>query len=315
MLNDLTIVVFCHKMDFFLTRICVASIRYFYPSIKILLVKDELNGNFSTKEIERRFDVKIYDCERKKFGWAASKTFFLLQAKEGEKYLLLDSDIVFVKDFLENVYSRYKDADIIVSPEYQTDITSAWIKHIYFDVSKVLNFDDSYYYPGYFFNTGQIFILGGVIKYQHLEAVFDKEKFPFWKRLDIFPLVDQSAYNYIFPKLHQENKLRLIADKFMSWSESDEVKTIKISEIILAKSEIGVIHWAGALRTPFIKKMTRADILIFFQNEYYKNIFLGSLKIKSRPIGYLIYSHYLRIKNKLIVIFNGRVKREDKNYK
>ena len=103
---DLTIVVFCNKLDFFLTRICVASIRYFYKDIKILLVKDELNGKFSTKEIEKKFNVEIYDCGRKKFGWAASKTFFLLQAKDGQKYLLLDSDTVFIEPFLERIYSN-----------------------------------------------------------------------------------------------------------------------------------------------------------------------------------------------------------------
>lgn len=51
---NITIVVFCNKLDFFLTRICVTSIRYFYPSIRILLVKDEIHGRFSTSLFERR---------------------------------------------------------------------------------------------------------------------------------------------------------------------------------------------------------------------------------------------------------------------
>ena len=38
------------------------------------------------------------------------------------------------------------------------------------------------------------------------------------------------------------------------------------------------MHWAGATRTPLLKKMTRSDILLFFSNCYYKKIPLGKLK-------------------------------------
>ena len=60
-INDLTIVVCCHKKDYFLARICVASIRYYYPSILIELVKDEGNGKFNTTELEKNLHVKAVD--------------------------------------------------------------------------------------------------------------------------------------------------------------------------------------------------------------------------------------------------------------
>ena len=57
--KEISIVVFCNAKDYFLTKICVASIRHFYPDIEILLVKDELNGKFSTRILERNFKVKV----------------------------------------------------------------------------------------------------------------------------------------------------------------------------------------------------------------------------------------------------------------
>lgn len=297
-MDDLTIVVFCNKLDFFLTRICVASIRYFYKDIKILLVKDELNGKFPTKEIEKKFNVEIYDCGRKKFGWAASKTFFLLQSKVGQKYLLLDSDTVFIEPFLERIYLDLTASAFIISADYYSDIHTSHINCTYFEVQKVLKYDPCYRYPGYFFNTGQLFITGGKINKKHLANYFDSDNFPYWTRLDLFPMVDQSVYNYIFPKLHAEGTIELKPQQFMLWSEGSEAKRVALNEVIAKTSKGGLIHWAGAKRTPVINKMSRNDILDFFQNEYYKKVALGKLRIEKRKAEFIIYSYWLRAKNK-----------------
>lgn len=305
-MDDLTVVVFCNKKDFYLTRISIASIRYFYKEIKILLVKDELNGDFSTKEIEKRFNVEIYDCGKRKFGWAASKTFFLLQTKKDYKYFLLDSDIVFIEPFLERIYPLLTSEAFVVSAEYDKDINTAHINRTYFNVSDVLRHDPDYQYPGFFFNTGQIFIIGGKVNQYHLSKYFDTNNFPYWKRLDLFPMVDQSVYNYIFSKLHRQGILQLIPQQFMIWSQGAEAKKILIRDVIAKTAQGGLIHWAGARRTPFINRMTRFDILDFFQTEYYKEISFGRLKIETRKIMFELYSYSLRIKNKIRKIINER---------
>ncbi len=58
------IYIICHKLDFFLTKIAVASIRYYYPDVEINLIKDELNGDFATKDLEKYFKVKIVQLEK-----------------------------------------------------------------------------------------------------------------------------------------------------------------------------------------------------------------------------------------------------------
>ncbi len=69
--NDIQIAIAVHKNDVWFCRICVTSIRHFYPEIEIVLLKDELNGQFSTEEIEKFWNVKLFDLGKKEFGWAA----------------------------------------------------------------------------------------------------------------------------------------------------------------------------------------------------------------------------------------------------
>lgn len=297
-LTDLTVVVFCNKNDLYLTRICVASIRYFYPEVPVVLVKDFMNGNFSTKEIERIYNVKIYELGIRKFGWAAAKTFFLLRAPTGKRYIILDSDIVFTDPFLERVNSKLENADIVVSADYLEDPAEDWVKSIYFDIKKVKAYDPAYQYPGYFFNTGQLFIKGGAISAEQIGDLFS-DRFPYWKKQDVFPVVDQSAYNYLFPKLQQEKKLRLAEDSFMIWSESSTAKIISLKTIIDGNFNGGLIHWAGAKRTPVLKKMSKSDILLFFQKEYYRKISFGRFKLLYRTGFFFLDSFIIRAKKKL----------------
>ena len=57
-----------YKGDVRLTRICVASIRHWYPEIPITLIKDYSWGRFPTGDICRRWKVDVLDirsCFRK----------------------------------------------------------------------------------------------------------------------------------------------------------------------------------------------------------------------------------------------------------
>ena len=46
------IVVITYKTLYFFTRICIASVRYFYPDADIYIIKDNLAGEFNTAELE-----------------------------------------------------------------------------------------------------------------------------------------------------------------------------------------------------------------------------------------------------------------------
>lgn len=274
-LNDLTIVVCCNKKDFFLAKICIASIRYFYPEIPIELVKDFGNGHFKSTQLEGTFNVKSIDLGIQKMGWSGAKFHYLYQMPTGKKVLLLDADIVFAGPFLERLIDTFEQNDYVISADLNNDPYSEFARVTYFDTKKIESHFPEYKHPGYFFNAGQIFVTVGSIAKNELDKFFDPSTFPYWRDNALFPLVDQSVYNYLLPTLSQQGKLKVATEHFMLWSRSEAAKQITLKNIIEKSFNGGVIHWAGDLRLGFIQKMTRGDILKFFEDFYYQKIPMG----------------------------------------
>src|SRR6266852_5165282 len=75
------------------TRICVASVRYFYPDIPIrLLVGGHLQRGLA-RELQQYWNVGTADLPRGEYGWGFVKLEALF-APPGERFLVLDSDTV-----------------------------------------------------------------------------------------------------------------------------------------------------------------------------------------------------------------------------
>lgn len=263
--EDVTVVICCNKNDHFLARICVASIRYYYPNIPIELVKDSKNGNFNTNELENHFNVKNVDLQVKKIGWGAAKLLYLYKYTERKKVLFLDADIVFIGPFIERLLLQFEGNDYVVSIENILEPNEDWIRKLYFDTKEIEATFPGYKFPGYLFNTGQMFITTGAIKKEVLDQFFDIKRYPYWKYPTIFPTVDQSLFNYLLPTLAADRKIELATSDFMVWSKSDIATNLRLSDVIDKKLDLGLIHWAGDVRTPVLKDMSKADILHFFE--------------------------------------------------
>ena len=290
-INDLTVVVCCNKKDVSFARICIASIRYYYPGINIELIKDPGNGIFDTRAIEKYFNVQAVDLGIKKMGWSGAKFHYLYQQeKKGKKILILDADIVFTGPFLERMLPAAAFNDYVVSIEENELSNKEWVRNTYFDIDAIQAAYPSYQYPGYFFNAGQIFLTLGSISENVLNEFFDAKTYPFWQKSKLFPLVDQSVYNYLLPTLHAENKLKLGREKFMLWAGSNDVLKLSLEEIKNRTVESGVIHWAGCVRIHYVAKMLRGDILAFFEDYYYSCINRGrGIQLKNKIIPVLMY--------------------------
>lgn len=289
--NDLTVVVCCNRKDVFLARICIASIRYYYPDIDIELVKDPGNGTFNTHELEKYFGVKVVDLGIKKLGWSGAKFHYLYQKPIGKKILILDADIVFIGPFLERLLPQIECNDYVVSIEENDISNKEWVRNTYFDIEAVQNEYPLYKYPGYFFNAGQIFLTLGAIDKSLLEEFFNPGKYPFWQKNKLFPLVDQSVYNYLLPTLVAEQKIKMGKEKFMIWAGGNEFLNISLQDVADKKIDLGLVHWAGCLRIPYVSKMRGGDILVQFENFYYNTISFGLLKKnKRRSITFLDFS-------------------------
>ena len=250
---------------------------------------------WNTQVLEKYFKVKIVDTGISKLGWSAAKFHYLYQMPKGKKVLLMDADIVFVGPFLARMETLYSTNDYVVNTEFQPDPYAPWVKEIYFDVKTIENLYPDYTYPGYFFNAGQIFVTVGAIEEKELDKYFDRHHFPYWTNTATFPLVDQSVYNYLLPLLAQKNKLKLATASYMLWSKSDTVKNLDIKKIADKSFDAGLIHWAGDIRTPYLNKMTRSDILIFFEDYYYQRIPMGFFEQKLGKLKSFVHFIFRRI--------------------
>ena len=279
------IVVITYKTLYFFTRICCASVRYFYPDAEIYIVKDNLAGEFSTTEMEEALNVKVLDLGKDKYGWSAAKVHLLASDKfQGQRVFSIDCDIVLAGRFLDDLYKKTEGADFVMDPDYKADITSKEFKGHYYTLDTIKEIDPGFEYPGYAFNGGQAIITTGKVTKEVLAPYFDVTTFPYYKRFDIFPQADQSLLNYILPSLEQQGKIKITPVKFMLWSDEAKTKTLELEKIKEGTSYPYVIHWAGVLRVPYLDKMTRPDILHFFEDYYYSKVPSGEAMKKARAL-------------------------------
>lgn len=289
----LRIVILCNRSDLYLTKICVASIRHYYPSICISIVKDELNGSFSTRELEKTFHVDVLDLGVKRYGWGVGKIALLCsEMLPHTKILLLDSDIVFIGKVLDKLLPALPHTDFIVSPEYGTQPDTDWFARTYYRMTWAATVYPDHAFPGYTFNTGQMVVTPGRLGRDEVIDYVDLSHFPYWTSIanEHLPTVDQSLLNILLPLKAKRGELRLTPIEFQVWSESPFVKhEVQISKVG-AQGYPLLIHWAGALRVPYLKKMTRGDILLFYQDLYYQRVRFGTVRrAVNQQVSFLSY--------------------------
>jgi lipopolysaccharide biosynthesis glycosyltransferase len=290
------VVIACFKKDLFLLKACIASVRYWYPDVEIYLIKDYIQGNFSTKEMEEKFNVKIFPSQRKFFGWPWSKLAVILHEKK-DKYLFLDSDVVFLGKVLDKL-NQYDD-DFIVTGVRESDKSSHTVNAHYIDMKKMETFDPAYQFPGFGFNGGQIVMTSGILKECDFAPVVSFEPNITNNYPDIFKHGDQGPLNYIFAKSHQQGKLKLRYEDFWIWPGIPAAQEIDLNAI---KNKTGipyVLHWAGLKPVDF-RNYKRYDILKFYEDYYYSKFSGGKFKQLWARIGLLSIIKLKILKYKLL---------------
>lgn len=273
------------KYDIHWTRICVASIRYYYPDIPVVLLKDEMFGPYDTDEIEKNWGVSVFDAKIKKFGWGFSKLEPLF-IENKERYLVIDSDIICVGQFIDLLQKI--DADFVVRPHYtKTDEQKAG----YYD-SKAINqlIDPEFKHPGFAFNTGQIVATSGIFKRNDFQNLLSWNPYPSLAQKDIFKYGEQGLMNYFLFMMHQNKKISLKTAYFMELGNNPQVNAYKIEELKNSTCIPLIIHWAG-IRKNHLKDNANWRLLQFFENYYYSKIPAGNIKQRTRP-------HFKEIKSK-----------------
>jgi hypothetical protein len=275
------ILIFTMKKDLRLTRICVASIRHFYPQIRIDLVKDESRGRFSTADIE-----SAWGCGVERFGKEfAGGSGMLIKLEPlflpgNERVLLLDSDTVFVGRALDAI--EQSSADFVVTEDVsQGDLSTPYGRKIValylFDLEKLLALETGYVFPEKMFNCGHIVIHTGAISRELVSRYVEKGTAPRFRHNGIFQMGDQGFYNFLLHRLAQMGTARLQHVPFAVYPA--DLPECDVRSVLDRTLPFGLIaHWAGQHHKSRLSAMQRSDLLLCFERLYYSKLRFGRIQ-------------------------------------
>jgi len=264
--NVTTIYINAYKYDSDFAEICIASIRYWYPDISIVLIKDTGAGKFDTTSLEKEWAVKIFQSSRKRFGWGFGK-WEPLFVSPVHSFLVLDADTVLtgpVLDVAKNITTQF-----IVHEEVQP---LKRLNEIYYKLDRLKEVDDRFVFPGYTFNEGQWFGTSGVLTRKDFEPILEWTEPPRSKFPQILLYGAQGHFNFMLQLKTQLGFVSVTRKKIMIFPEGVSADFIDLKKIGAKVPDYPfVLHWAG-YRFRTIEDLPRGDILGFYRDYYYSKL-------------------------------------------
>jgi hypothetical protein len=252
------------------TRICVASVRYFYPDVAIKLLAGGPLEQGLADEMRHYWNVGMADLPSGDYGWGFVKLEPLF-GRRRERFLMLDSDTVMAGPVLA-LWSA-DDATFLVDEETQTE---ADIRRLYYDWRLLSQIDPKAQPPGFVFNSGQWFGTAGVLTRNDfspwLEWTMPRQlRYP-----EIFKQGEQGILNYIFNQKEVLAGRNVRRRKIMHWP-GHGMNGLTAASLAGRTAPPLVIHWAG-MKKRTVGAMTGADVLRFFEKLYYSRLPGGAIR-------------------------------------
>lgn len=263
------------------TRICAASVRFFYPNIRIRLLPGGRLQPDLIRELRKYWDVeRAVLAEEGNYGWGFVKLETLF-GPPGERFLVLDSDTVITGPVLDLWNDSH--APFLVDDEKQPEDR---VNAIYYDWEKVRQSDPCALPPRFLFNTGQWFGTAGVLT---------RDDFAPWMvwampRTTIPPSTfmngDQGLLNYVFNQKAALQNLQVERRQMMRWP-AHSTEGLDAHAVEKRTSAPRIVHWAG-LKKARQRDMLAADLLGFFERFYYSVLPAGGVRRVFASCGYTI---------------------------
>ena len=259
-----------YKYDWNFAKICISSIRYWYPEIPICILKDMTAGYFETKIVLKDWNLEEIELGEKSWGWGFSKLLPMFNKKR-ESYLVLDADTVLLGPLLDKIQNI--DADFIVDDEVQP---KERFNEIYYNLDLIGTIDVNFKYPGYSFNSGQVFGSSGIFTKHDFEETLTWSNPPKSKFPEIIPNGDQSQLNFQIHKWEALKKIKVARLKLMVYPENPLNFKIDLQKIINKEPDYPfIIHWAG-MKYKRITDLNYSEVLNFYKDQFFskKNRFI-----------------------------------------
>jgi hypothetical protein len=253
-----------------LTRICIASIRYFYPDVPIKLLAGDIIQSGLAEEVKKYWNVDLVDLPVGDYGWGMVKLEPLF-GPAGQRFMVVDVDTVFTGKVLD--LRAQSDAPFFVDDEQLLD---ADFKRLYYDWDKLRDIDPNVQSATKAFNVGQWFGTAGLVQ---------REEFDRWvewtlpRRLrypHLFMDGDQGVCNYVILQKEALDGLRIDRRTFMRWP-GNGMADLDVDSVAGGTAPPLVIHWAG-MKAILLRNMVGGDLLQFFEHFYYTKLPTGRLR-------------------------------------
>jgi hypothetical protein len=275
-----------------LARICVASIRYFYPDVPIRLLAAEPLQRGLAEELHRYWGVELVDLPDGDYGWGFVQLEPLF-GKPGERFFVLDVDTVLTGPVLDLWQG---DSQFLVDNEQLSEADS---KRLYFDWVELRKIDPNVQSAMIGFNSGQWFGTAGLVS---------RDEFEPWLKWDMprelrypqyFMGGEMGVMNYVLLKKEAFDGIRIERRLLMRWP-GYTMEGLDPKSVAERRAPPLVVHWAG-LKKARIGAMLGGDLLLFFEKFYYDHMPAGKLR-KVLAICrhyYVQWRHFVLVRVKL----------------
>jgi hypothetical protein len=255
-----------------LTRICVASIRHFYPDAPIRILAGDILQPGLARELRRYWNVDVVDLPQGDYGWGMIKLEPLF-GPPGQRFMVCDVDTVFTGPVLDE--RAKSDAPFYVDDEQLPDADS---RRYYYDWDKMRAVDPKVVPAIPAFNVGQWFGTAGLVRREEFDGLVEWTLPRTLPYQSMFMGGDQGVMNYVLLKKEAHEGLQIERRTIMRWPGHPNAMDGLSAATIAAKTAPPlVIHWAG-VKNILLQKMTGADILRFYEDLYFSRLPNGRIR-------------------------------------
>jgi hypothetical protein len=258
------------------TRICVASLRTYYPDAPIKLLAGGVLEDGLTDELAAYWDVALADLPRLDYGWGFVKLEPLF-GPPGERFLVLDSDTVITGPVLD--YWGPDAGPFLVDDESQPQGRA---KEIYYDWDALRGALPAVVKPRFLFNSGQWFGTSSVLTRRDFEPVLAWTTPPTLPHAQWFMPGDQGVLNFVLNQKAALEGLRVERKVIMRWPRND-MSDLSADAVVSGRAPARVVHWAG-LKQANQRLMPASDLLRHFETTYYRRLPRGAARRSFRAL-------------------------------
>lgn len=275
-----------------LARICVASVRCFYPDLPIFLLPGGSLKRGFIEELRDHWHVQLAPIPVGDYGWGFVKLEPLFDPP-GKPFLMLDADTVITGPVLDAINERLVAVDVpafLVDKEEQSEADTL---RLYYDWKRLREVDPEARCPAFVFNSGQWVGTPGVLSREDFVPWMSWTRPSQLHHADMFMPGDQGIFNYLLNQGSAAHRFRVERIPLMHWP-GHGMEGFSVAGVRTGRTPARVVHWAGMKRLR-LADTKGADLLIYFETMYYRRIPYGIFLVHFRALGYLLDSVWHRL--------------------